>query len=105
MADHGRNGVSKRTKAEPGGETASPALSSPERSELQRQGAKAAARGDAARSNPMARPENDPESTGEAVDAWSQRSHAWQEGHDAQTAQTGKIDRAGPRPGDDDGRE
>jgi hypothetical protein len=55
-----------------------------ERAELQRQGAKAAARGDGAASNPLQKPENHPAATGESQEAWDGRQKAWQQGHDAQ---------------------
>jgi len=55
-----------------------------ERSELERQGAKAAARGDSIDDNPMLRQENQPGSTGETQRVWSTRRDAWQEGYDAQ---------------------
>jgi hypothetical protein len=61
------------------------ALSAPERAELQRRGAKAAARGDKASSSPMLEPVNMPPATGEAPDDWQQRQEAWQQGHDAQS--------------------
>jgi hypothetical protein len=61
------------------------ALSAPERAELQRRGAKAAARGDKVSSNPMLEPVNMPLATGEAPQAWQQRQEAWQQGHDAQS--------------------
>jgi hypothetical protein len=55
-----------------------------ERAELQRQGAKAAARGDDAASNPLQKPENHPAATGESHETWDGRQKAWQQGHDAQ---------------------
>jgi hypothetical protein len=57
-----------------------------ERAEIQRQGAKAAARGEAADTNPLGGPCNGPSVTGESVERWSQRSAAWEQGHEAQTA-------------------
>ncbi|HET9643709.1 MAG TPA: CrpP-related protein [Burkholderiaceae bacterium] len=56
-----------------------------ERAELQRQGAKAAARGEPPARNPLQRPQNLPKATGESQQTWSQRSDAWQQGHDAQS--------------------
>lgn len=95
----------KRTtvRRPPPGAAASP-IPVTERSELQRQGAKAAARGDAASTNPLQRPENAPSETGEAQDSWNQRSEAWQQGHDAQSDADPGTAHPG-RPGDDDGRE
>ena len=55
-----------------------------ERHELQRQGAKAAARGDKAAANPMDEPVNVPNRTGESAQTWSQRRDAWQSGYEAQ---------------------
>jgi hypothetical protein len=60
-------------------------LSQPERAELQRQGAKAAARGDQPSSNPMNEPPNLPHTTGEPAGTWRQRREAWQQGHDFQS--------------------
>jgi len=60
-------------------------LSSAERSELQRQGAKAAARGEPATANPLQEATNKPSATGESAREWSQRSDAWDEGHEAQS--------------------
>lgn len=55
-----------------------------ERAELQRQGAKAAVRGDQAGSNPMDRGSNVPASTGESTKSWSRRRDAWQSGYESQ---------------------
>jgi hypothetical protein len=55
-----------------------------ERAELQRQGAKAAARGEGAASNPMHGHENMPPATGECPQEWSVRRDAWLSGFDAQ---------------------
>ena len=60
-------------------------MSSAERAELWRQGAKAAARGESADTNPLSEPRNRPPATGESDDKWLQRSDAWEQGHDAQT--------------------
>lgn len=57
---------------------------SPEHAELQRQGAKAAARGEAQASNPMLETINKPAATGETERVWSDRRDAWERGHDAQ---------------------
>lgn len=66
-------------------------LSFAERAELQRQGAKAAARGEPADTSPLRQPRNRPAATGESADTWLQRSAAWQQGHDAQTAARGQV--------------
>ena len=63
-----------------------PRLSRAERAELQRQGAKSAARGEATDCNPLSEPRNKPPATGESADRWLQRSDAWDQGHEAQTA-------------------
>jgi hypothetical protein len=60
-------------------------LGNAQRAELQRQGAKAAARGDDRKSNPMGSEENAPEHTGEAHEAWVERRDAWDQGHNAQS--------------------
>jgi S1-C subfamily serine protease len=57
---------------------------SPEHAELQRQGAKAAARGEAQASNPMLETINKPVATGETQRVWSDRRDAWDRGHGAQ---------------------
>lgn len=60
-------------------------LASGERSELQRQGAKAAARGEPPETNPLSEMRNKPSATGESAARWLQRSDAWAQGHVAQT--------------------
>ncbi|WP_293501065.1 CrpP-related protein [Roseateles sp.] len=63
------------------------ALSAPvsaEHAELQRQGAKAAARGEAQASNPMLDTINQPGATGESEQVWLDRRDAWDRGHDSQ---------------------
>jgi len=60
-------------------------LADAERAELQRQGAKAAARGDDADANPLRRRSNAPGRTGESQGSWLERHDAWQQGHDAQS--------------------
>ena len=57
---------------------------SAEHAELQRQGAKAAARGEAQASNPMLDSINRPRATGESEQVWSDRRDAWERGHSAQ---------------------
>lgn len=63
-----------------------PCLSVAERSELQRQGAKAAARGEGNDTNPLSQPRNQPLATGESAGRWLQRSDAWERGHEAQSS-------------------
>lgn len=60
-------------------------LASAERSELQRQGAKAAARGEPTDTNPLRELRNKPSATGESPARWRQRSEAWAQGHVAQS--------------------
>lgn len=60
-------------------------LASAERSELQRQGAKAAARGEPTETNPLRELRNKPSATGESAARWRQRSEAWAQGHVAQS--------------------
>lgn len=73
--------MTTRSKARPAGPQPLPG---PERAELQRQGAKAAARGEKASANPMHEPQNLPTATGESPKAWEQRQEAWRQGHDAE---------------------
>lgn len=56
-----------------------------ERSELLRQGAKAAARGELEDCNPLDQPRNRPPATGESTTRWRQRSDAWRQGHELQS--------------------
>lgn len=63
---------------------ASPAAYNAEHAELQRQGAKAAVRGEARESNPMLDEINRPVSTGESQQVWSGRRDAWESGHSSQ---------------------
>jgi hypothetical protein len=60
-----------------------PAVSG-EHAELQRQGAKAAARGEALESNPMFDTSYQPGATGESKRVWSDRRDAWERGHSSQ---------------------
>ena len=55
-----------------------------EHAELQRQGAKAAVRGEARASNPMLDSINQPDATGESQRVWTGRRDAWESGHDSQ---------------------
>jgi hypothetical protein len=63
-------------------------MRSGERAELQRQGAKAAARGEAPTSNPLLLTINMPASTGESLQEWSLRYDAWQAGYEWQSQAT-----------------
>lgn len=65
-----------------------PATDNGERAELQRQGAKAAARGEAQESNPMLDSINRPDATGESEQVWSDRRDAWERGHTSQRSPT-----------------
>lgn len=60
------------------------ATANAQRAELQRQGAKAAIRGEARESNPMLDSINQPDSTGESQQVWTGRRDAWESGHDSQ---------------------
>jgi hypothetical protein len=55
-----------------------------EQAELERQGAKAATRGDAAASNPMLLQRNMPGATGETLQEWRLRYDAWRAGYEQQ---------------------
>lgn len=78
-------------------------LSSAERSELQRQGAKAAARGEDKDANPLSQPRNRPPATGESADHWLQRSDAWKQGHETQSGLRQRAPRnAAPGSSDED---
>lgn len=55
-----------------------------EQAELERQGAKAAARGDQAEVNPMLLLRNMPAATGETLHEWSRRYDAWKAGYERQ---------------------
>lgn len=63
-----------------------PAADPGEHAELHRQGAKAAARGDARATNPMFDAVNQPDATGESNTVWSGRREAWDRGHTSQRA-------------------
>lgn len=76
---------SKHPPERPQQPAGTPPISRPEHSELRRQGAKAAARGDKAATNPMDERRNLPEATGESSDTWQQRKDAWLQGHAAQS--------------------
>lgn len=66
-----------------------PAPGPAEQAELHRQGAKAAARGEARESNPMFDTINLPASTGESPQDWSDRRDAWEIGHRSQPPPAG----------------
>lgn len=55
-----------------------------EQAELHRQGAKAAARGDAPATNPMLYHVNQPGRTGESQQLWACRFDAWRQGYELQ---------------------
>lgn len=75
----------------PPGEASIPPVSA-EHAELQRQGAKAAARGEAPESNPMLDAINQPGATGESERVWSDRRDAWERGRGTQqSAAVGPI--------------
>lgn len=74
--------------AEVGPSSTDASTAHPELAELQRQGAKAAARGDAIESNPMFESINQPDATGESERVWSDRRDAWDRGHISQQSAT-----------------
>ena len=76
-------------------------LSDAERAELQRQGAKAAARGETSDTNPLSQPRNRPSATGESADTWLQRSDAWKQGHAAQSSAQENAKQPASREDDD----
>jgi hypothetical protein len=79
------------------------ALTALERAELQRQGAKAAARGDPADANPMRqRLEASDDGTGERHLIWAQRAAAWQAGYESQVKARKKSP---PNPGSEPDRD
>ena len=90
--------ICREASSELGG---SAALAPPEHAELVRQGAKAAARGDTACSNPMSSEQNGPAATGESQERWTQRSDAWLAGHDLQSAMTRLTRRGADSRGDE----
>jgi len=65
-----------------------------EHAELQRQGAKSAARGEPSAANPMLDEINQPAATGETQRVWSARRDAWAEGHRAQSDPVRPLPRA-----------
>ncbi|MBW8831912.1 MAG: hypothetical protein JF606_21335 [Burkholderiales bacterium] len=76
-------------------------LSSAEQAELQRQGAKAAARGEPSHTNPLSQPRNRPAATGESTDKWLQRSDAWERGHEVQSSDKQDTEQSSPQMDDD----
>ena len=73
-----------------------------EKAELARQGAKAAARGELPRTNPMDAPENSPPTTGESETEWRTRREAWQAGYDQQSEVARQSRPPGPHGRDDE---
>lgn len=69
-----------------------------EHAELQRQGAKAAARGQTLADNPLFEPLNQPGITGESEFLWNERRNAWDQGHSAQQGGFGKPQPTRPLP-------
>lgn len=68
-----------------------------ERAELQRQGAKAAARGEPREANPMFHSVNQPGATGESHHVWSGRRDAWEGGRMAQQSSSATQSRPSGR--------
>lgn len=66
------------------------AVNPDEHAELRRQGAKAAARGDAQTTNPMFDAVNQPDATGESNNVWTERRDSWDRGHTSQLALAGE---------------
>lgn len=66
--------------------TKPPAIGPGEHAELHRQGAKAAARGEARATNPMFEEVNQPYATGESNNVWTERRDSWDRGHTSQIA-------------------
>jgi hypothetical protein len=60
-------------------------MNAAERAELERQGAKAAARGEASCANPLLQQRNLPAATGESLHDWSVRHDAWRAGYESQS--------------------
>ena len=73
-----------------------PAADKGERAELQRQGAKAAARGENQGSNPMFDSINQPDATGESEQAWADRRDDWERGRTSQRSPTASPARPVP---------
>jgi Trypsin-like peptidase domain len=84
---------SRQESAEPASGPCLPDTSDAERAELQRQGAKASARGEPRESNPMLDFINRPQSTGESHAVWESRRDAWEEGRAAQECAPAPQDR------------
>ena len=72
-----------------------------ERSELQRQGAKAAARGDPPEANPIQKARNQPDATGESRQTWLKRCEAWAEGFDKENDVRAGVREASAEPDDE----
>ncbi|WP_234409424.1 serine protease [Ideonella sp. B508-1] len=88
-------------KGVPSSSQHSPALfaDNGEYAELERQGAKAAVRGEDMASNPMRNSVNQPEATGESLQRWADRRDAWDHGYRSQLTPAGP-----PAPTSCDGR-
>lgn len=69
-----------------------------ERAELQRQGAKAAARGEPREANPMLESINQPRATGESHVTWASRRDAWERGRVSQESSPAPLEPAGSAP-------
>jgi len=85
----------------PPGRLIEPSRADGELAELRRQGAKAAARGEAQGANPMLDVANRPGATGESEVAWSGRRDAWEHGHASQRVPAASSARSAsglPRP-------
>jgi S1-C subfamily serine protease len=68
----------------PSPDDGAPPATSGEHAELQRQGAKAAVRGEPLATNPMLDSVNQPGATGESEHVWADRRDAWERGHASQ---------------------
>ena len=78
-----------------------PAAGPGEHAELHRQGAKAAARGDARATNPMLDVVNQPDATGESRQTWLKRCEAWAEGFDKENDVRAGVREASAEPDDE----
>ncbi len=96
--------MTRKSKTGPGSGRRDPKekLPTAERAELQRQGAKAAVRGEERDVNPMDEASNHPSTTGESSDLWQRRKDAWQEGHDVQSQADAKASSQPAQRGEDD---
>jgi hypothetical protein len=85
-SDHAANDQTAAPASDPAPRIAAPGAAVSEHAELQRQGAKAAARGEPREANPMLDAINQPDATGESQQVWSSRRDAWERGRVAQEA-------------------